>query len=222
MFKRNFVICLFTIIGLFFSFPSWAQEKTKQDKKHAFHISINDALLFNSENVHQETFHFLNKLVTNNVVVSPFLNPILRNKFIPIFNIGYTKTINKKFKWGIEYGFILKSENSSGIDNFGKNFHQDITLQAHFINGNFYYTYLQKDLFSIYSKVSLGFMLYNFNSEKRNSDQVPSLKTTIFQSYPHLQLNPLGVSIGKNRIGGFMEIGFGLKGIAELGLYVKL
>jgi hypothetical protein len=74
--------------------------------------------------------------------------------------------------------------------------------------------YLNKDKIKVYGLLGAGYSLLNFT-------YVPSATVTNPQSgHFNFQVTPLGIKVGKD-FGGFAEVGFGYKGLFNLGVFAN-
>lgn len=148
--------------------------------------------------------------------------------FIDIFTLGYETTDNTKelggifitykniahkFNWGITAGYdaILSSDIKDKDTLVGKGYSNRITIA---LEGD--YRYINKDIFQMYSGLGLG---YTFRKDTYNPDIGPEQTNNI--NHFNFQLTAVGVRFGKS-LGGFMELGFGYKGILNFGLSYQL
>jgi hypothetical protein len=84
------------------------------------------------------------------------------------------------------------------------------------------YAWLRKTQLKLYSSVNLGFQFtkqYEIDMFDDNGSitRAHHIKYTDFA----MHLNPVGISVGK-KIGGFLELGVGFKGVISGGLYMRL
>lgn len=76
--------------------------------------------------------------------------------------------------------------------------------------------YFNKRLVSLYSGLEIGGFIWN--TSVLNSENEKDRST---QGYLAFQINALGIRIGNQKIGGFVEIGLGNNGLVNTGLSVK-
>ena len=132
-----------------------------------------------------------------------------------LYGLGYRYTLNR-FKVGIDLGFARSSskltftdENSPSIKEHNLNFL--ILPTAEFV-------YFRKGLFEMYGSAGAGINLERHTEDALNSKA--SHKSDLNTSFAY-QVNPVGISIGNNRIGGFLEAGLGSKGFITAGMNLK-
>ncbi len=80
------------------------------------------------------------------------------------------------------------------------------------------YRYINNGLIQMYSGIGLGYSLVQEKLEPKSSEMTSS--TTSFGTLAY-QLNAVGVRIGK-QYGGFLELGYGYKGIVNIGFSIQL
>lgn len=162
-----------------------------------------------------------------------------------LFEIGYRYYL-KKWKIGGDFGFGYMSSDLISKDNATT----PVTHQ-HDLNflimpaGEL--SYYQKKYVNLYGSASLGVMFTrtNYTSEKINNNTVgqPKMPERIIKGRSHLnndhnniadsdyfskfystfafQINPIGIRVGNNHIGGFLELGVGFKGFLTAGVSIQ-
>lgn len=86
------------------------------------------------------------------------------------------------------------------------------------------FTYFKSGIFKLYGGVGLGAMVGIKNQKSLTTDGGDYLKNNKLDkngAYLAYQINPLGVRIGSERIGAFVEAGYGVKGLVNVGLSLK-
>ncbi|GEM_PF-585310 len=112
----------------------------------------------------------------------------------------------------LAYDYSYDKGELSGVEvgKFYKN-HYTLAFEAD-------YNYVVSDKFKMYALAGLGGTLYTLrykdfdDSRKNDSDATP---------YFTFQITPVGLKFGKN-IGGFLEFGFGYRGIINAGAFIRL
>lgn len=133
------------------------------------------------------------------------------------WHADYRYLINHR--WAVGGTFVFDYEDAEGVL---KN-----TVQEQII-GNFYryhytlaaegdFRYISREKFTFYSSLGIGATLYNQVYRELNS----SSKSTHNTVHLNFQVTPIGVKYG-NHWGGFLEIGFGYRGIANAGVFYRL
>jgi opacity protein-like surface antigen len=79
------------------------------------------------------------------------------------------------------------------------------------------YDYIRSGKFTMYGLAGIGGTLYTLSYEDHNNN---SLNDSNANPYVAFQVTPIGLRFGKN-IGGFLEFGFGYRGIVNAGMFVK-
>ena len=144
---------------------------------------------------------------------------------------GYTKeTLNKKNRgmWGLGYRYHVSHRFSIGADvgllssskdiEFTKTddsytVHRKTTFLLFMPTGQL--NYLNREKIQLYGNLGAGVLSYSVKENKDDGSEFND-KFTGFA----FQLNPVGVRVGK-QFAGFAEIGFGFKGIVNIGASVK-
>lgn len=123
--------------------------------------------------------------------------------------MGYRYKINR-IKVGLDLGFSAAKEklfkkkgDTSAINN---NIYRLLVIPT----GEF--TYYKNNLLSLYGSVGAG-VLFSRKDNNAIKDYRPG--TEMEFAY---QINPIGLKIGNGTIGGFIEAGFGYKGLAAAGI----
>lgn len=84
------------------------------------------------------------------------------------------------------------------------------------IQGQFRFDYLQRERFRLYGKAGVGLMSIFYNREE-NRDHNHSQSTAFG---PTFDINPIGLEFGEN-IGGYLEVGVGVQGFIQGGMFFK-
>ena len=146
--------------------------------------------------------------------------------FIDMFTLGYETTDNTKelggifitykniahkFNWGITAGYdaILSSDVKDKDTLVGKAYSNRITIAF-----EAEYRYINKEFFQMYSGLGVG---YSFRKDTYKPNLGEDQEKTYNMDHFNFQLTAAGVRFGKS-FGGFMELGFGYKGILNFGL----
>ena len=137
-------------------------------------------------------------------------------KMIGVFGLGYRYNINR-FRLGGDLGFayqqdklILSGQKTPAVQERKLNFM--ILPTAEFI-------YFKRHLVELYGSAAAGVNLCN-KSEKGLTEEGKELaakKSSLTTSFAY-QVNPIAVRVGNDRIGGFVEAGFGTKGFVTAGV----
>jgi len=188
--KKSIFIAIATVVG--FVFNTQAQES----KKHEIRIDYSDAT----------------PLVIADVFTNAFVSAISgsessNEKAFGMLSTGYRYALSNRFSIGADLSY---ANASSDMKNKSTN---EITYRK----SNFYmvlptakYSYVKRGIIDFYGTVASGAILAN------GSDRTDHEKTTTNDIIFAFQVNPLGLRIGKDW-GGFLEAGYGFKGIFALG-----
>ena len=139
-------------------------------------------------------------------------------KMIGVFGLGYRYNIHR-FRVGGDLGFALQSnkltlngQTTPSIKERKLNFM--ILPTAEFI-------YFKRNLVELYGSASAGVNLCR-KSEKgltEEGKEIAAKKSSLTTSFAY-QVNPIAIRVGNDRIGGFVEAGFGTKGFVTAGVSV--
>lgn len=129
------------------------------------------------------------------------------------FHLGYKYSMTERFGLGsifsFNYGYADGAVNSIKTGEFKRYFY---TIA---VEGDF--KYIDNPNFKLYSLLGLGVTYYHQNYKEIGSNGTEKNDELYF----NFQITPIGVKFG-NRIGGFVEAGFGYRGILSAGLFVRL
>lgn len=202
-----------------------AQESSKgftpSENKHELRLSVSDGLT----------------LGTTGILGNGLSDVVLGNKrsdekMTMVFGLGYRYSIHR-FRVGADLGFAqassklaLAGEKAPSIKEKGLNFL--VLPTAEFV-------YFKRNLFELYGGASVGVDLIRQTESKLDDKGKPAAakgkagteKTTSpsgknnFSACLAYQVNPIAFRVGNDRIGGFMEAGFGHKGFLTAGVSLK-
>ena len=135
-----------------------------------------------------------------------------------LYGLGYRYSLNR-FKVGADLGFArssskltLTGESSPSIKE--KNLNFLVLPTAEFV-------YLRKGLFEMYGSASAGINLSRHTEDALTEAGRKNLSKSDLTTSFIYQVNPIGFSVGNDRIGGFVEVGLGSKGFLTAGLSLK-
>lgn len=126
-----------------------------------------------------------------------------------VINLGYAYQLNKVVSIGGAAGFNRLSIDLK--DNTGKISPAAVNVWTIMSIGKFDWFRTRSDMFGMYSKVGLGVMAVG-------GSLMEELHKTVW--LPTGQLSLIGLEVGKG-FSGFMELGFGMQGIAQLGVRAR-
>ena len=116
-----------------------------------------------------------------------------------LYGLGYRYSLNR-FKVGADLG--------------EKNLNFLVLPTAEFV-------YLRKGLFEMYGSASAGINLSRHTEDALTEAGRKNLSKSDLTTSFIYQVNPIGFSVGNDRIGGFVEVGLGSKGFLTAGLSLK-
>jgi hypothetical protein len=195
------VIFLFLIVG-----AASAQEagvsSTSEYPHHEFYVG---AGVVNDNQVLSLAIDLTATLLTLGYAVQPY-----KYTFITP-SVGYKYWFNKRVGLGLHYAFDATSVKV--IHHHEGNAYESIHKRYfHTLAAEFGVNYVNKPVFQLYGNMGMGITLVNFSKNDLGLGKLP---------FFNMNIVPLGMRFGKD-IAGFVEIGWGYKGILNAGLSVKL
>lgn len=129
-----------------------------------------------------------------------------RCRLLPKFRLGATFAYDKVSK---NYIYRLPDEEMRLLSTAGKNHFLTLAVDAQF-------TYLQSGsgVLSLYWAVSAG---ASFHKQRLEGLDPYRRNRTLFA----YQVSPLGLTLGARQLGAFAEVGFGYRGVLQLGIYAR-
>ena len=179
------------------------------ENRHEFRLSVSDGLTLGSSGI-------LGDGLTDAILGSKRSD----SKTSMLFGFGYCYSINR-FRVGADLGFLqasskvtLSGETAPSIKDKGLNFLILPTAE---------FTYFKRGLVELYGGASVGVDLVRqtqtpLSADRKNEKMKNKNDFSAFVAY---QVNPIAVRVGNDRIGGFIEAGFGYKGFATAGVSLK-
>ncbi len=188
-----------------------AQESSKgftpSENKHELRLSVSDGLT----------------LGTTGILGNGLSDVVLGNKrsdekMTMVFGLGYRYSIHR-FRVGADLGFAqassklaLAGEKAPSIKEKGLNFL--VLPTAEFV-------YFKRNLFELYGGASVGVDLVRQSESKLDEKGKSASEKNSLSANLAYQVNPIAFRVGNDRIGGFMEAGFGHKGFLTAGVSLK-
>lgn len=139
---------------------------------------------------------------------------------IPLmFNLSYGRQLKPRLTVGGSISFMnLKYTTHYLVENENKVYSFYNTSDYFLMSGMLKYEYIKKYFFSLYGKGALGIGVLFMNSIENAHNRMMSYEHKgMFFSFQGV---PIGISVG-NRIGGYLEIGIGMQGLAQAGIFYK-
>lgn len=135
---------------------------------------------------------------------------------IPLmFNLNYGVQLKPRLTIGGNISFMnLQYTTHYFVENENKIYSFYNTSNYFLLHGMIKYEYIKKPLLSLYGKGALGVGILTMKSLE---DGIQYQNDGLFPSF---QIIPIGMSIG-NKIGGYLEIGMGMNGLAQAGIFYK-
>lgn len=180
---------------------------SSSDNRHEFRVAASDGLTLTTVDV-------------LGMGLSDALTGTKRSneKATMVYSVGYRYALNR-FRLGGDLGFaktssqlMLNGETSTSIKEKELNFLVLPTAE---------FTYFKRRLVELYGSASAGVSLKR-HSETGLTDagKKAAQKTDLNAAFAY-QVNPIGLRVGNDRIGGFVEAGMGHKGFLTAGVSVK-
>ena len=134
-----------------------------------------------------------------------------------VFGLGYRYALNKRFKLGLDLGFAkVTSKVTSSPDKTPSIKEKELNF---LVLPTAEFVYLRRNLFQLYGSASAGVDFtrhYETGLTERGKDLAQ--KKSKFETDFAYQVNPIGLRVGNNRFGGFVEAGLGYKGFVTAGI----
>lgn len=130
-----------------------------------------------------------------------------QTKTLGMFELGYRYNINERLKIGADISY-LKSEDTFKANTANA---KSVTRNTNYLMGlaTVEFSYIRTSLLNFYGSGGLGVLS---GSTKETGGSYSSNEVAF-----GYQINPAGLRVGK-KFGAFVELGYGYKGIATLGL----
>lgn len=181
---------------------------SKSNKKHSINISVSDGITLGATSFWGiELAEALTGLKSSE-----------RNSS-GVFAVGYRYSMNR-FKVGGDFGFCLisrKVKSSDALEPLYKDkFWNFIILPTA------EYVYFKRGWVELYGMASMGidFTRQSQISISTTDWKLQKFKTTL-NTYFAYQVNPIAIRVGSGCIAGFLEAGFGYRGLVTAGISLK-
>ncbi len=125
-----------------------------------------------------------------------------------VLNLGYNYYINRRISVGVDYGWekISITWNDDRPEGY-----ESYTVIINSITGGLKYHFIVKQNFGMYSRLLVGVAIPVRSKETFHPFPIPDLA---------FQLTPVGVFYG-NKFQVFSELGYGFRGLLNLGINIK-
>ncbi len=128
------------------------------------------------------------------------------------FYLGYRYHISKHFSMGIDAAYQSILEEVRNSDERVGNLKRKYITTTALTN----ISYINRPAFQLYSTISAGYI-----QGKAYYTPVEGEDESMTDGFFGFQVNPVGIRFGRT-FGGFVELGYGYKGVLNFGLSVKL
>ena len=180
---------------------------TPSENKHELRLSVSDGLPLG-----------ITGILGNGLSDVLLGNKRSDEKTTMVFGLGYRYSIHR-FRVGADLGFAqassklaLAGEKAPSIKEKGLNFL--VLPTAEFV-------YFKRNLFELYGGASVGVDLVRQSESKLDEKGKSASEKNSLSANLAYQVNPIAFRVGNDRIGGFMEAGFGHKGFLTAGVSLK-
>lgn len=136
--------------------------------------------------------------------------------------VGYKYRFNRTISLGATYAYGSLRGESWGYTESDVPERRPLELlddHYHTLNVECDFRYLTRKVVTLYSTVGLGISYFG-----RTTHPYDTLHEDVSRSsflFPNFHLSAVGVKVGGYRAGGYAELGFGYKGILNIGAYVR-
>ncbi|WP_461532036.1 hypothetical protein [Sinomicrobium sp.] len=197
--RKSFVVS--TVILFFGAFSMQAQQTAKNDIR----IVYSDASSIKLGAVLGDA---LDNLLINTLAGKDYRE--VDSKEQGMFGIRYTRQLSPKLRVGADVGYLHIERTMQERGNEADRDSYTSKINAFVIMPTGELSYSKSSMIDFYGTASLGVMVLS----SKNDIQGEMLKDSDFSFA--FQINPLGLRIGR-QLGGFVELGFGHKGIVNIG-----
>lgn len=198
------LICM-SVILCFFVTNIVAQDT---HKKHEVRAGISDALPLT---IGDGLLHGFSSALSS---VTGYSQKTFNEKHNVMWGLGYKYHFNHRFSVGVDIG-ILNSSKDTEFTKANDTYivHRKTSFILVLPTGQ--YNYLSREKVQLYGNLGVGLLSYSVDESKDDG-------TTSGDNYAGFafQLNPVGVRVGK-QFAGYAELGFGFKGIVNIGASIK-
>ncbi|MBP6323703.1 MAG: hypothetical protein KA322_01595 [Chitinophagales bacterium] len=200
---RKYLLILLNCLFLFS--VSYSKEKDSTYKKNELNVFVGFFSWEQSLGIIGEGLFDFNSFIDTGYQVRP--------KVIHPIGISYKYYFSKKvcIKSSVSYA---RTRKLYSFTNPTSNYLRTDNIYSIMVGAEWHY--FNKRLVSLYSGLEIGGFIWN--TSVLNSENEKDRST---QGYLAFQINALGIRIGNQKIGGFVEIGLGNNGLVNTGLSVK-
>ena len=134
-----------------------------------------------------------------------------------VFGIGYRYAAKRWLKVGMDLGFAqVQSKLTSAPDNVPSIREKELNL---LVLPTAEFVYFKRNLFELYGSAAVGVDLSRrYETGLTNhGKQIAKENSNLEVGFVN-QVNPIGLRVGNNRIGGFVEAGLGYRGFITAGI----
>lgn len=175
-----------------------------QERKHEIELGIG---IWNLNEIINTATDIIVSTIPNDAVMED-------GNSLASIHVGYKYRVANRFGVGGLFAFDYATSNAVYADDkIGdfKKIHYTLAAEADFI-------YLNFEKFKMYALAGVGVTMYNLNFKAGDAIYKDDSKSLF---YPTFQLSPVGIKYGE-RFGGFLELGFGYRGILNVGMFYRL
>lgn len=179
-------------------------------QKNEFRIGFSDAIPLT---IGDALLHGFTSALTSGI--AGYSKDTKNDKSSGMWGLGYKYHVNNRFSAGLELSYLTSSKDI----NFKK---ADDEYNVHRKSAFFLvlptaqYHYLNREKLQLYGNIGVGLLNYTIKEEKNKGGETFDENYTSFA----FQVNPIGLRVGQ-RFAGFAELGFGFKGIINIGASMR-
>lgn len=203
---KFFALSLFMVAGFnMANAQNTTSDFVSNDRKHDLRISVSDGLTQGSVDI-------------LGMGIGDALTGTKRSdtKHSLVYGLGYRYAINR-FRVGADLGFGMSSSKLSLAGEKTPSIKEkDLRL---LVLPTAEFVYYKRRLIELYGSAAVG-VNFSRHTETPVEKNVDGRKASFSTDFAY-QVNPLGVRVGNNRVGGFVEAGLGSKGFLTAGISFK-
>ncbi len=145
------------------------------------------------------------------LVEAIFGNEKMETSTFGMVGLGYRYQINHRFKLGMDLGFSPAKEQvfKKASD---KTASKETSISRFLVIPTVEFSYWRNNWVNLYGSAGVGLMATRRTEKNNNNAKPTNVKEFAYQ------INPIGVRMGNKTIGGFVEAGYGYKGLITAGI----
>lgn len=199
------------VIGLFTFLCIYVLDVKSQDlyQKHEVRINFSDAIPLTIGDAFVEGFS--SGFAAS---ITGYSKKSFNEKNSGMWGLGYKYHFNNRLNVGVDIGLLTASKDTE-LSKTNDTYTVHRKTNFFLVMPTIQYSYLNKEIIQLYGNLGTGLLSY---SVKENKDDGTNYSDN-YTSFA-FQLNPIGIRVGK-QFAGYAELGFGFKGIINVGASYK-